>query len=818
MPRVNAGTASIAVRARDENTAQVTREVARQLRGMKDRTREVNAQLRTLNRLGRTTRNVLGGLGLLAVTGRLRNFAGEAASLGASLVESANTAGLSVEQFQILQRTFEGNGVSAAQFRIGMTTLQRRLIDLQRNLPTVVDAFGRLSLSWTDLRGLNVDQIIGRVADGMQGLSSQTERVAVATQLFGRSGADFVTTLQGGNAELREQARQFSFFDNVTTEAAVTLKALEQTFTDTARAIQTGFAEAIAQLAPQFTSLSESITELARRLPEVVARSQEAGFNLTTFFGQIAVGAGTLSLMRRGLVLTQRILRGFQTAIRSGTSPLFALGRQIGLLAARFTLFAAPVALVVTLFTGWRESQRRLNEEMLENITNVSQLEIRLRELQNRLTGAAAVTDIFGRQTRLLNLTQSQLRDLREYERIVERLAELTRVPFGPPVPGTEGVLTNEQVAEREREEANRRNEEAQKRINEFVQQRVGFYRQIATLQQRIPTVPTIQQQPMVELSGADQQFRDQVQRDIDLQSGRLRVVTAIADIQAGASQAVARAAEAQGGLTQETQRYRQILASVQNDRFVESQLIDAGVRQAERQLDAQVRAGEITRETADASLIVNRRIAQLTLERATATGSERDNIENILADLESRYPEIVAEIAGALNGLTEDLSFQAQALQTTFQSIGRGLERGILRAVREGGNLLDIFKRIGQEILGTVLSNLTRLAVGSLFSAIGLPGFQYGGVTRPNSFNVVGEAGPEIIYTERATRVVPTNQIGGGGAVINIDARGGDEASVSRAIQRFLPLIAESVNAQTINDVRFATNNPSPMFRRNEA
>ena len=813
MPRVNAGTASIAVRARDENTAQITREVARQLRGMKDRAREVNAQLRTLNRLGRTTRNVLGGLGLLAVTGRLRNFAREASSLGASLVESANTAGLSVEQYQILQRTFEGNGVSAAQFRTAMTTLQRRLGDLQRGLPTIVEYFDQLDLSWEDLRDLNVDQIIGRVADGMAGLSNQTQRVAVATQLFGRSGADLVTTMQGGNAELREQARQFTFFDNVTTESAVTLKALEQTFTDTARAIQTGFAEAIAQLAPQFTTLSESITGLARRLPEVVASSQEAGFNLTTFFGQIAVGAGTLSLVRRGLSLTQRVLRGFQTAVRTGISPLRALGRTIALFAARFTVLAAPVGLAIALFTGWRESQRRLNEEILDTITNTSQLDIRIAELRNRLRDVREIGTVTSgdRTGRFLTLTPSQLRDQRELNAILERREELLRPRFGPPVPGTEGILTNEEVVARMQEEADRRNEEAQRRINQFVQERVGFYRRIVELQQRIPTVPTVPTQTNVELSGADQQFRDQVQRDIDLQSGRLRVVTAIADIQAGASQAVARAAEAQGGLTQETERYRQVLAAAQNDRFVESQLIDAGVRQAERQLNAQVRAGEISRETADASLIVNRRIAQLTLERATASGSERDNIENILADLEARYPAIVAEIAESLNGLTEDLSLQAQALQTTFQSIGRGLERGILRAVRQGGNLLDIFKQIGQEILGTVLSNLTRLAVGSLFSSLGLPGFQYGGVTRPNSFNVVGEAGPEIIYTERATRVVPTNRIGGT-TQFNIDARGGDEAGVLRAMQRVAPALIEAAGVNAENNIRFGLNNPSPI------
>ena len=256
--------------------------------------------------------------------------------------------------------------------------------------------------------------------------------------------------------------------------------------------------------------------------------------------------------------------------------------------------------------------------------------------------------------------------------------------------------------------------------------------------------------------------------------------------------------------------------ATLLNQRFVDAQLIEQGAAAAEASLRAQERAGDITAQELEASLIVNQRIQGLQQRRLEAVGEERDAIVAILNDLQTRYPEIVARIAENLQTTTDQLSLQAQALQTVAESFGRGLERGIVRAVREGGKLRDIFAQIGREITGTILGALTRLGVNALFSAIGLPGFgggrQFGGLALPGRVYQVHR--DELIVPANPARVIPAGAGGGNNVVINLDARGSDEASFQASLQRALPQLAEIFRADAVESVRFGINNPSPLYQ----
>ena len=794
MPSVNVGQANIAIRTRDENTTRVAREVANRMRTLRDRTQQVNRELRTLNTVSRTTRNVLGGLGILALTGNIRNFANEAAELGASLVESANTAGLSVEQFQLLQRTFEGDGVAAESFRASMTFLQRRLGDLERQVPTTVEYFDALGLTWENLRGQDLNTILEGIADGLRNVEDPNLRVAIATQLLGRSAADMVNVLQGGSAALREGTREFRLFDVVSTETAQTLKALQQEFTNTGIVIAVNLAQTIAQNAP-------AITEFTRDLRDVSVNFQRIARDVTQGFIDIGETIARFAAFPAALYAIRVLLTDYRAILQSVTTTnsfLTAVFTRLG--AAVFTFFSALQSLLTILIpveVGLRlifDQMRSFNEETAAASDSLFRLNRRMEELQQRITEFGIEGEGLGFLGRFFNAA-GVAADLRELETIQRRVFQLSSEQnlrrLTPGLPRGYNIITGRVVdpavaAQQRRDEQNA--EANQERLNQFARDRIALYERLADL-------------------------RRQVEIPEEAQAETPPAINALEQIQASVNRATLEAIQNAGDLNDELDNYRRILADVANQRFLDNELITIGLRQNERALDAQVRAGEISREVADARLIVNQRIAELSRQVLQTTGSERDAIVAVIDNLQQRYPEIVEQLAEAMQGLTDTLSIQAQVLQTTFESIGRGLERGILRAVRQGGNLLDIFKQIGQEILGTILSNLTRLGINTLFASIGIPGFQFGGVTRPNSLNVVGERGPELIYTANAARVTPFNQVGSG-ATINIDARGGDQAGVYQAIRRTLPAIAEAIGVQNQNEIRFALENPSPLYQ----
>ena len=51
----------------------------------------------------------------------------------------------------------------------------------------------------------------GAIADAMQGIQTQAERTAVATKIFGRSGAELVPMLSGGSEAMKAAARDAEY-------------------------------------------------------------------------------------------------------------------------------------------------------------------------------------------------------------------------------------------------------------------------------------------------------------------------------------------------------------------------------------------------------------------------------------------------------------------------------------------------------------------------------------------------------------------------------------------------------------------------------
>ena len=189
----------------------------------------------------------------------------------------------------------------------------------------------------------------------------------------------------------------------------------------------------------------------------------------------------------------------------------------------------------------------------------------------------------------------------------------------------------------------------------------------------------------------------------------RAEILATIARMQAGFDGLVETlAASLVGSFDEVEQKVRDISAEAAalNRQFVSGQLVDAGVQAAERAVRAQEEAGEISASQARATLIFYRQSAALSNQVATTSGEARAQaVEQLRQHVESfeEFVRIVGEAFGFLDEQQEKQKEQSLVLITLAQSFAQGLERGILRAVRQGGKLLDIFKRIGQEILGTI-------------------------------------------------------------------------------------------------------------------
>jgi hypothetical protein len=118
------------------------------------------------------------------------------------------------------------------------------------------------------------------------------------------------------------------------------------------------------------------------------------------------------------------------------------------------------------------------------------------------------------------------------------------------------------------------------------------------------------------------------------------------------------------------------------------------------------------------------------------------------------------------------------------FADIGAGAFDALING---GRSFTDVLKDIAGQLSSQLIYGAFS-SIGSLGSGSGLGGslgslfagfFANGGTIGPGKFGVVGERGPELVTAGSSPlSVIPSDMFGGGGQVINIDARG---SSLSR-------------------------------------
>ena len=760
-------------------------------------------EFRQASQASNVLRGALGALGVTAIANSFRTIVTRSAELGATLVEQSQVLGLSVEAFQELGRTFESDGVRAEQFRTAMTALQRRLGDLQRGTGESLATWEQLGITWEEVANTPLDRVLERVADGIARIEDPNLRAAAALRLFEESGTRLLPVLNRGAAGIQEARSQQAALGVTSTETATILKALGQDFTDFGNQVQDAFNEVAAAYRDEIRDALIQIADGVRVITDLIVRVEPAVNNFIRLVGQF----GAIATLAPGLArVIGAVARAFSRAgsgvmvIRGQFSralpPLRAFLTTLpGLAQGLSRLFfgvvgrwsAAIGSIVIGFDLLYEYLWRRIPEGAEQSITSIGTLQSRIGELQRRIEsftdeeifGFVPTFGIEGAFNRLTGVVQEAQEEIdRLQERIVQIGAAGRLAPPGLPegYDRDTGRVTARAEAIREETVATEEAVTAAERYARFIGR--------ARLEALRVEVPAPEVAPAVDA------LEQVVERMNEATRQALRNV---------------------GDISSELRRLQETRGAT--DAFLQGQLLTAGLEQSRQALDTLAESGRITEATARATLIVNERLTSLARERLTASGMERDRIDELISQLSTRYPEIVAQIAEAFDGLQESVQRQTGPLVRLADAFGDSLERGIRRAVREGGKLRDIMAQIGREILGGILSAITRLATNALLGAIGIPGRQFGGPVRRGRPYIVGERGPELFVPAASGRIQP-NASAGNVIQFNVDARGSDRAAVERGIQESIPLLARVIGAQVQADIRFGLGNPSSIYR----
>ena len=145
-----------------------------------------------------------------------------------SMAKFARVVGVSTEALAGLQLAAEETaGFTGQQFNLALQRMTRRIAEAAQGSGEAKAAIKELGLSARDLARAGPDEAFLLIADAMQGVTQQSDRLRIGFKLFDSEGARLVNTLAGGRAEIErfgkvaeELGLTFSEFDARQVEAA----------------------------------------------------------------------------------------------------------------------------------------------------------------------------------------------------------------------------------------------------------------------------------------------------------------------------------------------------------------------------------------------------------------------------------------------------------------------------------------------------------------------------------------------------------------------------------------------------------------------
>lgn len=146
----------------------------------------------------------LAGIGIGLVVRRFASMISETIMLNDELGKMATTLGIATETLRGFQLAGELSGVGAAQINKALVRQAKAISDARDGLTTYIRVFDKLGLSTSELLKLDPTEQFLAIAEATDKLTSSTDLVAVAYDLFGGRNVQVINLLATGADAIRE--------------------------------------------------------------------------------------------------------------------------------------------------------------------------------------------------------------------------------------------------------------------------------------------------------------------------------------------------------------------------------------------------------------------------------------------------------------------------------------------------------------------------------------------------------------------------------------------------------------------------------------
>lgn len=232
------------------------------------------------------------GAGLAAVSaGAVMSSLRQTANELDNLAKTADKLGVSTESLSSLRFGAGLSGVETSALDTALQKLSQRVSEAAKGTGEAKEAFKELGISAQSLVGKSPDKMLAVVADAMQRVENQADKVRLATKLFEEGGVSLLNMLKGGSAGLSEFRREAE-------ELGITLDrdslSKVEAFNDAMAKLQAAvgsFKNALViDVAPAATAAIGALTEAVKGMRLLQTQGKGGGGGVTGLFGRLSTG------------------------------------------------------------------------------------------------------------------------------------------------------------------------------------------------------------------------------------------------------------------------------------------------------------------------------------------------------------------------------------------------------------------------------------------------------------------------------------------------------------------------------------------------
>ncbi|EPR07744.1 phage tail protein [Ruminiclostridium papyrosolvens] len=336
----------------EEQYRAFQREVAKteiELKKIEDQAKKTNKEIDFLGEKSEKMNNFMKGA-TVAAAGIGTGLIGMAVQAGAA-ADDINTlakqTGLSTEQIQKFQYASDRIDVSMETLTGSMAKLTRNMESARQGSKNQEEAFKALGITITDNEGKLRDNqdVFNEVIDALGKMENETQRDALAMQIFGKSAQDLNPLILGGAEDLKKYGEEAEAAGLILSQEALDGANAFADGVDKLKATaMSSFGVIGGQIAEKLVPAIENLSKLIENVVRWIVDNQAIVLATITAIG-VGLAAWNIVTMVQGII-------GFTKALEGATlaQKLFNLAMTANPIALIATLVAGLVAAIIVLW------------------------------------------------------------------------------------------------------------------------------------------------------------------------------------------------------------------------------------------------------------------------------------------------------------------------------------------------------------------------------------------------------------------------------------------------------------------------------------